>query len=153
MYKQETPTGCGLYAVANALNLPKKFITDERLQATKRYGNNTGQLSAWLQESGYPVYIEVLHYNQERGLSDKAMKIKPEEGNKLPVLLVLQPKADSDMQHMVAGLIDADGKLTVMDSLVGVPTESTMHVYSAEKHKVFAMYAFARVKDGLWLNF
>lgn len=33
-YIQKTPYGCGMYAVANALNLPN-FVTEERLEKSK----------------------------------------------------------------------------------------------------------------------
>ena len=61
--KQENKYGCGLYAIANALQY-KQIITEERIELSKE-GNNIGQLNKWLIEDNLDVWVSVLKYDFE----------------------------------------------------------------------------------------
>lgn len=61
--KQENKYGCGLYAIANALQY-KQIITEERIELSKE-GNNIGQLNKWLIEDDLDIWVSVLKYDFE----------------------------------------------------------------------------------------
>lgn len=76
MLIQNQPYGCGLYAVANALNLDG-FVTEERLESSKN-GVSTRMLSKWLEEDGHNFYIGELYYNLlGKRMPDSAMHYIP----------------------------------------------------------------------------
>ena len=127
MIQQKQHYGCGLYAVANAANMPS-FITEERLEISKK-GNLIGQLSKWMQDDGLPYYIDVLYYNHEGKklpVSATGYKVAPEsERSYLPVLINVR-FSESGRNHLVGGKIDKQGKLYLYDSLKEEIVETTL---------------------------
>tara|TARA_Y100000034_G_scaffold29728_1_gene36189 strand:+ start:60287 stop:60769 length:483 start_codon:yes stop_codon:yes gene_type:complete len=144
MLKQNNAYGCGLYAVANALDLPE-LVTPERLEASKD-GNTIGQLSRWLQDSGHDYYIEVLYYDDTVDrLPDNHTKYRPyfEDGSEaiLPILLRVQ-FSEEGKGHLIAGNIYPDGKLLIYDSLEDEIEETTLEKINDRYPLVFGLYVF-----------
>ncbi len=151
MKKQLQPYGCGLYAVANACNLPD-FITDERLEKSK-VGNTIGQLSRWLQDDGKPFFIEVLYYNHVgKKLPKSALEYKPSgEGiTFLPVLINVR-YSDGGKNHLIGGKIDKEGKLYLYDSLKESMTESSLKEVNKNYHNVYGLFILSGIEDGSYV--
>ena len=72
--KQENKYGCGLYAIANALQY-KQIRTEERIELSKE-GNNIGQLNKWLIEDNLDVWVSVLKYDFENIIEIFDLKAK-----------------------------------------------------------------------------
>ena len=149
MHKQQQGYGCGLYAVANAANMPS-FITEERLEESKK-GNLIGQLSKWMQEDGNPYYIDVLYYNHEgKKLPSIITKYKPVgDVLYLPVLINVR-FSDEGKNHLVGGKIDKEGKLYLYDSLKPDVIETTLSKVNKMYHNVYGLFIFMTL-DGDYL--
>lgn len=148
MMKQEHSYGCGLYAVANACNLPN-FITPERLEASK-VGNVIGQLSKWMQDDGQPFYIDSLYYNHAGGkLPESALGYVPqgESVNFLPVLINCKFSPEG-RRHLVGGKIDKEGRLFLYDSLKEDIIETTLAEVNSMYYEVFGLFIFMGVDNG-----
>jgi len=152
MLKQNQNYGCGMYAVANALNLPG-FATPERLEKSKN-GNRNGQLSKWLQEDGNNFYIEVLYFDwNNKKLPETIFGYKATGENVLFIPLLFEVKyTENGLQHMVAGKIDKDGKLYILDSLRPEIIETTLRGMNEIFECVFGMYHFAGVDCGEYVS-
>ena len=79
IYQQNTPYGCGMYSVANALNIDN-FISEERLEQSKA-GNTIYQLNKWLEESGYNYNIECMYYTVSQNKESLHGIVLPKEIN------------------------------------------------------------------------
>lgn len=152
-YKQKQGYGCGLYAVANALNLDN-FVTDKRLEQSKT-GNVIGQLSKWMQEDGLDIYIDTLYYNHlGKKLPNSALHYVPIGDNAytLPVLLNVRFK-DGGLNHLVGGKIDKEGRLLLMDSLNEEPIVTTLSKANRMYHNVYGLFLFMDVNTGAYVFF
>lgn len=152
MRKQAGPYGCGLYAVANALNLDN-FITEERLNFSKDHGNTIGQLSKWLQEDGNDFAIDVLYYNHVgEKLPEEALSYTPESNDYLPVLINVQ-YSEKGKRHLVGGLIDNKGVLILIDSLSSDIEVTTMKEVNEKYKRVFGLFIFMDAMTGDYVFF
>ena len=151
-FRQRQPYGCGLYALANAIQ-DKSIVTDERIENSKN-GNNIGQLNKWLIESGYDLFLDPLYFTciGDR-LPDDICSIVPIGDNviSLPVLIDLQ-YSDKGLMHMVAGEITVDGKLTVIDSLKDEEYTTTLKEFNEQYFRCFGLWHFRGITDGYILN-
>ena len=149
MKTQKNPWGCGLYSVANTLNLDN-FITEERLKISKK-GNTIGQLSKWLQEDGHNIYIDTLYYNHVgKRLPNSACSYQPEKEERklyLPILLNVTC-SENGLRHMVGGRIDQEGVLYLFDSLKSRMIETTLHKVNRKYHTVFGLFIFMNTHNG-----
>lgn len=146
LIKQEN--GCGLYAIANACNLPE-FITPERLEISKN-GNTFGQLSKWLQDDGHPFCIDVLYYNHEgKNIPSKFFGYHTihEDNNPMPVLFNVQ-SCEKCKRHLIGGWLHHDGKLTVFDSLKNEPFETRLYKLNQMYEYVFGFLFLMSVETG-----
>ena len=152
-HKQKQGYGCGLYAVANALNLDN-FVTDERLEQSKT-GNIIGQLSKWMQEDGLDIYIDSLYYNHlGKKLPNSALHYVPMGDNAytLPVLLNVRFE-DGGLNHLVGGKIDKEGRLLLMDSLNEETIITTLSKVNRMYHNVYGLFLFMDVNTGNYVFF
>lgn len=148
MLRQENGYGCGMYAVANATNRPD-FVTPDRLEQSKG-GNNMGQLAKWMQDDGFPFYIDVLYYDHlGQKLPQSALGYHPmgESVMLLPVLIEVQ-LSDGGKSHMVAGKITKDGVLHLYDSLKSEVIETTLAGVNEMYHRVHGLFVFAGIETG-----
>lgn len=148
MIKQKNGYGCGLYAIANACNIPG-FITNERLEKSKD-GNNIGQLSKWLQDDGNPFYIDVLYYNHEgKNIPSQfyGYHTVQEDNNPMPVLFNVQ-SCEQCKRHLIGGLLHHDGKITVFDSLKDEPFETRLYKLNTMYEYVFGFFILMSVETG-----
>ncbi len=150
MIRQTTGYGCGMYAVANALD-SLGFVTDRRLEASKT-GNTIPQLNRWLAEDWEPYGLDVLYYDHfGEKLPDAHLSYKTDTaGALLPILLEVE--SSNKISHMVGGRLDHEGKLLLMDSLEKFPRLTTLkyvndNVYS----KVRGVFAFTYLDGGQWM--
>lgn len=119
-HKQTTGYGCGMYSVANALNLDS-FATPERLEES-RTGNTIYQLNKWLDEDGYKWNIECLYHtsftSEETGhgvnIPKEAQCYSDSETKAIPILINVQN--GNSKTHMIAAWLRKDN-LIVLDSL------------------------------------
>ncbi len=148
MLRQENAWGCGLYAVANACNLPD-FITEERLKKSKT-GNTIGQLSKWMQEDGHPFCIDTLYYNHVgKKLPRTALDYVPrgEDVYYLPVLLNVRYSEDGK-NHLIGGKISRGGVLYLYDSLKEKEILTTLKKVNNMYHNVYGLFIFMGVENG-----
>lgn len=121
MLTQENGYGCGMYSVANVLNL-ENFITGERLELSKT-GNNIGQLTNWLFQDGHSFCIDTLKYTGKL-ISLPKIDLKF-ESNVLywPALISIQ--ATKEKNHMIGIKVHNGGRsgqtIEVCDSLLDEP--------------------------------
>ncbi len=160
MLKQTTPSGCGLYAVANALNMPD-FITTERLEESKK-GNNIGQLSRWLDEDawlydGFQYYIDAIYYNHfGQSLASSCFRLRPKRIDPnadqllLPILLLVR-FSENGKNHMIGGHINEAGILTLFDSLKQEPEKTTLAKVNRTYYHVYGLFIFHHYSDGSYL--
>lgn len=139
-FKQQNGYGCGLYALANLLR-KESIITPERLEASKN-GNHSGQLSRWLLEEGYDLFLEPLYFSSTaKRLPHKICELKPHGDGviSLPVLIDVQYGENTKM-HFVTADIATDGKLWVRDSLQPDIEETTLAEYQKKFYRVFGLW-------------
>lgn len=150
MYKQLQPYGCGLFAVANALNLGDDFVTEERFAASKGNGNLTGMLDRWLQESGKPFYMQPIFYDTTATkLPKHHVEYKP-SGEKvvaLPMVLCVR-LSDEGLWHMVGVNVYPNGTAMLYDSLKSEPIQSTLAEINEMYESVFGLFVFCSVETG-----
>ena len=134
MLKQQYGYGCGMYAVANALNMPG-FATDERLKESKK-GNNIGQLSNWLFKDGHDVWIDTLKYTGRPTTLPKIEVALAENVVYWPALISI-PLARG-RNHMIALKVTNECRsskaVEVLDSLLDEP------IYLADWNEVKEIY-------------
>ncbi len=148
MIRQFNPWGCGLYAVANACNMPE-FITEERLEKSKQ-GTVIGQLSKWLQEDGKPFCVDVLFYDHAgTKLPDTALGYFPigDDVTYLPILLNVR-FSDEGLNHLVGGKVAKDGTLYLYDSLKPDVVETTLKEVNEMYHHVYGLFIFMGYETG-----
>ena len=145
---QTTPYGCGMYAVANALNLDN-YTTEDRLRKSKG-GNRISTLSLWLIEDGQEIGIDVLYYNHKGGkLPKDATDYIPigEDVNFLPILLAVR-FSENGLNHMVGGKIDKNGMLYLYDSTKKNVIETSLRSVNDIYYEVYGLYVFLDVNNG-----
>lgn len=146
--RQSTPFGCGMYAVANALNL-NNYATNERLIESKQ-GNLISKLTKWLIEDGQNLGVDILYYNHKGGkLPEDAMDYVPigEDVNLLPVMLAVR-FSDESLNHMVAGKVDKSGTLFLYDSMKENVIKTTLREVNNLYHEVYGLYLFLDIDNG-----
>jgi len=116
-FKQEFGYGCGLYAIANALQ-DKSIITENRI-AWSENGNNVGQLNRWLEQSDYDCWIGVIRYNNQEPI--EIFDLVPDfdsDGRILwfPFLVVIT--SSQEKNHMLGCRYMRDNSIIVHDSLM-----------------------------------
>lgn len=141
MLKQEKGYGCGLYAVANALNLDG-FVTEERLESSKN-GVSTRMLSKWLEEDGHNFYIGELYYNLlGKRMPDSAMHYIPiKTGIVFPVMINVR-RSKEGRNHLVGGRINVEGDLYLYDRLEKEVIKTTMRKVNKRYPYVFGLFCF-----------
>ena len=145
MLKQNTYWGCGLYAVANALDMPE-FITDERLEVSKEKGNNIAQLTKWLNKDGCDWFI-VAEYITGRSVEMPMLYWSDEDDDGYYVPLIVQLPADNECCHMIAIRCYED-RLLIFDSAADKVVEgNSMADFRKLYPKIVAIYAFADYGD------
>ena len=145
---QNTPFGCGMYAVANALNL-NNYSTNERLLESKQ-GNLIPKLTKWLIEDGQNLGIDVLYYNHKGGkLPDNATDYVPlgEDVNLLPVLLAVR-FSENGLNHMIGGKIDKNGILYIYDSMKENIIQTNLKEVNDLYYEVYGLYLFLDIDNG-----
>lgn len=148
MHKQLHPYGCGLYAVANALNLSLDFITPERLEASKA-GNNIGQLSKWLQESGADLYLQPIFFDRSGNHSEDLLSVlELNISCKYLPLMFLVKERGSDVDHVISGQFTNEGVLCIYDSKKDVCFATSFNRLTLHYEQVFAMFTFADCATG-----
>ena len=122
MLRQENGYGCGVYAVANALNM-KEFVTSERLEASKENGNNFAQLNKWLLEEGKNFQIQVKYFKDGVQFRTPRLKVFYEGADDLICVpaLVTYNTPRCKRNHMIALSCYPDGTLHVFDSCKSEP--------------------------------
>ena len=119
MLKQENGYGCGLYSVANALNMPE-FVTEDRLEKS-RDGNNQMQLNKWLLDDGCDFQIMPMYFkNHVQFRTPKLTITTTEDLCFYPALVVVALKR-CPKNHMFALSIYKDFTLHVLDSCEAEP--------------------------------
>lgn len=146
-HKQTKPYGCGLYSVANALNLDN-FITEERLEISKK-GNNIGQLSKWLQDDGHNFYIEILYYNHTgKKLPNSALGYIPKGDSVVLLPIMINVRfSENGLNHMVGGKIDKEGNLYLYDSLKQDMIKTTLKKVNKMYHHVYGLFIFSGLNN------
>jgi hypothetical protein len=146
-YKQEHAYGCGMYAVANTLNLDD-FVTEARLQESKK-GNNIGKLAKWMQEDGKPYYIDVLWFDYYGSklpeLQTHYRPVGDEIDLLLPVLLNVRT-SEKSLNHLVGGKIDQYGTFYLYDSLKSEVIITTLSEINDLYETIFGLYCFNSVE-------
>lgn len=148
-YLQTTPYGCGMYAVAHALNLDN-FVTDERLEASKEFGNTNMQLNTWLAQDGhdfqiYPTYFNGFGKHLPPSLYGVHIVVENPDIVGLPVLFNVKYSA-TGLQHMVGGKIDKQGLLWLYDSLQPKVRVTTVSKLNSIYKECFGFYTFNNIK-------
>jgi hypothetical protein len=117
-FKQTTPFGCGMYAVAHAVNIPE-FVTESRLELSA-LGNNIWELNQWLREDGYDFHIDVIYCNLLSSLTplpDEGFSLIPQIGEVYCPLLLNVGWSTEGKNHMVAIHAAPNGNVILKDSL------------------------------------
>jgi len=149
MYKQKDGYGCGLYAVANACNLPESFITPERLEASRIPGSTNGGLSKLMQEDGFDFYMQPLFYDPNTKSLPETQTKYSVAGDVIAMPLVLcVTLSEGGLSHMIGAHLDKSGILHVYDSLKNEPFETTLDLIDLYYHSVFGIYSFCDIKNG-----
>lgn len=147
--RQTTPYGCGMYAVANTLYL-NEFVTEERLNSSKN-GNNIGQLSKWLQEDGYNIYIDVFYYNRfETNAPEDFFSLVPINNDitiSTKLLVLLEVKlSENSLSHLIGCEVDEFGKCIIFDSLKEESFECEFKEILDYYHTCFGIYHFSNIE-------
>lgn len=151
-FRQKYPYGCGLYALANAIQ-DEKIVTQKRVDQSM-HGNNVGQLNAWLIESGHDLFLDPLYFTCiNNRLPDDICKIIPigDDVLSIPVLIDIQ-FSENGLMHMVAGEITKDGVLVVVDSLKDECEVTTLYDFNEKYFRCFGLWHFRSIKDGSMLT-
>lgn len=150
-YQQSEPFGCGLYSVANVLNL-NNFVTEERKELSKK-GNNIPQLTKWLIEDGFEVGLDLFFYNHfGKELPQECLDLKVDEQFTalMPVLFQVQ-YSEKSLPHLIGGLLNNRGDVEIFDSY----KPQTYKIKLKEIHKGFysvsGMFAFIDLDTNDWL--
>lgn len=149
MIKQKTPYGCGMYAVANSLNL-ESFCSEERLEKSKG-GNTIGQLSKWLLEDDLNINIDALFYDHHGSkIPEHFYGYTVSEAEALPLLFNVRYCEDGK-NHLVAGRLMKTGELLIFDSLKEEPIISTIEGINSIYHQVYGMHLFMDSTTGNYI--
>lgn len=147
-YKQTTPYGCGMYAVAHACNL-ENFVTDQRLEESRPFGNLTCQLDRWLSDDGINFYMQPLFYDGKATQISKEWHELKIQGEILAMPLVFcVTLSEGGLSHMVGAHLDKSGILFIYDSLKSEVYESTIEAIGENYNSVFGMFAFCDRNNG-----
>lgn len=140
MQLQKSGYGCGLYAVANALNL-KNYVTDERLEQSKN-GIGNGKLNQYLLEDGLNIFIDVLYCDTQLNyLPESWCSLYSEyEYQQIPILI--QCTINEKFHLMGARLTNVKGIIELFDSLTHEPLICTLNDINRMYEKVHALYSF-----------
>lgn len=153
-FKQKNGYGCGLFAIANALN-KESIIKQERLDESID-GNHIGQLNKWLKEDGFELFIEPLYFScTGKRLPKSICELRPhgEEVIGLPVLIDVQHTKNSQM-HLVTADIMPNGQLLVIDSLKDEHELTTLMEYQKQFYRVFGLHHFRHYTEkGYFMRF
>lgn len=151
IYKQTEPFGCGLYSVANVLNL-NNFVTEGRKELSKK-GNNIPQLTKWLIEDGHEIGLDLLFYNHfGKKLATDCLELKVDGRNPALMPLLFQVQySEKSLPHLIGGLLDTKGNVEIFDSY----RQQTYKIKLKEIHKGFysvsGMFAFIDLDTNDWL--
>ena len=149
---QKDAYGCGVYAVANALQ-EESFITLDRLKQSKD-GNNLGQLNKWLVEDGHNLFLEPLYFSSTgKRLPNNICDLAPagEGVSSMPILIDIQFSKGGKM-HFVAGELMPTRDLIIIDSLNHSQLEiTTLSKYNRKYYRTFGLYHFRNIDTGNYL--
>jgi len=144
MITQKNGYGCGLYAVANALDL-KDYVNTERLDESKK-GVTNFELSTYLQEDGLNLYIDVLYCDTFKSALPKdwtELKLSG-DNNCMPILIQC---VVNEKYHLVGAKLFQDGKIELMDSLKDGKLKCTLSDVNTMYEKVVGLYSFNHLKN------
>lgn len=147
-FTQQQPFGCGLYALANLLDFHEALATD-RLEESEK-GCTIDFMNRVLRAEGSHMYVDTLFFDvMGSKVPSNITDIGPQEvGHIMPVLIEYQSSPDS-IRHMVAGYINHDRKLLVMDSCREEIIETTLTDYQANK-TVYGFYSLCNRENVCW---
>lgn len=113
--KQKNSWGCGVYSLANALQL-ESFVNPNRIRLSKN-GNFIGQLNRWLLKSKIKCWLSTIQYNNSE-IIDIVDPLPSFEKNNveswLPLFIIIK---GAIKYHMIGCRYLRDGKIIVHDSL------------------------------------
>lgn len=144
-HRQHEPYGCGLFSVANALDLDN-YVTPERLKISKK-GNNIAQLTRWLAQDGHDYGVDMFYYHYYGDeLPAEFLNFKTDDPKAvLPIMLEVQ-QGHNSRHHLVAGSIDHENNLTLMDSYREKAEVMPLKDINTRYYRVFGFYAFCYVE-------
>lgn len=149
MILQEQSYGCGLYAVANALDL-KSFITPLRLEDSKK-GVHSGNLNIYLQEDGNSIFIDVLYCDTfSNSLPKEWTELQVSDCNYMPILIQCMI---NEKYHLIGSKLYNDQKLELFDSLAKEPIICKLEDINTMYESVKAIYSFNHLSDGSYVFF
>ncbi len=139
MLKQEKGYGCGLYAVANVLDL-KDFITPQRLEKSKK-GVTRFELSKYLQEDNINLYIDVLYCDTFKDkLPNEWCLLRPTGNNNcIPILVQC---IIHENYHLMGAKLFQTGHVMLFDSMKKTSIICTLEEINAMYEKVVGLYSF-----------
>ena len=148
--RQSFPFGCGLYAVANALEL-NDFVTDDRLEISKK-GVNNGQLSNYLQEDGNDLFIDVLYCDtfQSRIPNDWTDLVISGENEYMPLLIQCEL---NEKYHLISAKLFQDKSIEIADSLKNEVFKCSLSDINKMYEKVVGLYSFNHLETGEYVFF
>lgn len=148
MLTQTQNFGCGLYAVANALDLDN-FVTEERLLLSTN-GINNGQLSNYMQQDGLNLYLDTLycdHFNDK--LPDSWVSINlTGDNNYMPFLIQV---VINERYHLMGAKLFQDNTIDLLDSLQKEAIRCTLSDINKMYKKVMALYSFNYLEGAEYL--
>lgn len=151
-YIQKTPYGCGMYAVANALNL-SNFVTEERLEKSKD-GNRLPVLTSWLIEDGLNCGMDVLYYSHSGGKLPEEATLYKAEGDEdvefIPLVIAVK-LSEGGLNHMIGAKLGRKGELYVHDSVKEDIFKTTLEGLNDIYPEVYGVYLFSDLDTGAYL--
>lgn len=149
-YKQTTNYGCGMYAVAHAMNLDS-YVTPERLEESKK-GNTFWQLNKWLEQDGHKFNLDSVYFFIDgEKLPEKACEYAPiNEAKGWPVLLEVRYK-EGGLSHLVAGIVLPNKQLIVMDSLKDDLLITSLDQINNDYYQVYGLHGFQCQDTHKWM--
>lgn len=148
-FKQPGNYGCGLYSLANVIQ-DDRVINEQRM-ADSVEGNNPGQLTQWLCESGLKAYIQTISYNNGEviSISDINPLFLGEYEDVLWYPFFITVKSSKEKTHMIGCRYMQNGSIIVHDSLMDAPIAfcSFNKFESAYKGQVVAFEMLRMLED------
>lgn len=147
MYLQTTKHGCGLYALANALQLKEDFI--KKYLSASVSGLTIGQLNIYLFNEGLDIFMQPLYYDSSGFMLPKNQNYDSEVT--MPLIICVTRK-ESQIGHFIGAHLKK-GVLTVFDSLEHCETYTTLSDLNIEYGSVYGVFALCGLIGGEYCTF